>query len=109
MPILSEMPCWEIVQCNKKHSCLYAGEGKKQCWEFIEEDHLCSFHICIDCLVYLAKHEQSTFPEEQFHAIMKQRKKKEFHGQFSTPSQRILCPVACPVATQPKSPLTASL
>ncbi len=86
MALQSEMPCWEIIQCNKKDTCFCAGDKKKPCWEFVKEDNLCSFHICVDCLVYLAKHEKSTLSEEKFYSIMKQRRKqnalKGYEGQL---------------------------
>lgn len=96
MPIHSQMPCWKIVQCGKKENCQRVSVGKKTCWEFVQEDNSCSFHICVDCLVYLAKHEQSTFSEAKFHSIMKQRKKnahKEYRKNFE---QSIGCPIVHP-------------
>jgi hypothetical protein len=87
------MPCWEIIQCNKKNTCFCAGDNKKPCWDFVKEDHLCSFHICVDCLVYLAKHEHSSLSVTKFRFIMKHRKKKALKGYGSNASHS-LCPVA---------------
>ncbi len=77
--------------------CPYTGGTKKACWEFVQEDAACSFHICIDCLVYLAKHEDSTLTEEEFSAIMRQREKDlytriifcNYETQREKPSQGI--------------------
>lgn len=93
MPLQSEMPCWEIIQCNKKDTCFCAGDKKKPCWEFVKEDNLCSFHICVDCLVYLAKHEESALSEKKFHFIMKQREKNTLKGYKSNAAYAPICPV----------------
>jgi hypothetical protein len=74
MAIQSEMPCWEIMQCNKKQICFFAGDEKRECWELVQENDAHSFHICADCLVYQAKHPDSTLTEEEFCFIMEQRK-----------------------------------
>lgn len=74
MSIQSEMPCREIMQCNKKQRCLFAEGEKKECWELVQENDACSFHICVDCLVYLAKHPDSILTEEELRFILKQRK-----------------------------------
>jgi len=75
MSIRSEMPCWEIMQCNKKQICFFAGDDKIECWELVKENDPYSFHICADCLVYLAKHSDSILTEEEFCFILEQRKK----------------------------------
>ncbi len=72
MSIQSEMPCWEIIQCNKKATCLLAEDEKNRCWELVKDDDACSFHICVDCLVYLAKHEDSILTEKDFHSLLEQ-------------------------------------
>ena len=100
MHIKSALPCWEIIQCNKKDTCFYAEDNKKPCWEFVKEDKYCSFHICVDCLVYLAMHEQSILSEEKFYSIMRQRKKQaRKEGYKGNPSYALICPIAA----QPKS------
>ncbi|MBU0663750.1 MAG: hypothetical protein KJ990_04310 [Proteobacteria bacterium] len=74
MFLQSELPCWEIIQCNRKQKCLLAGDVEKACWEMVEDDEACSFHICVDCLVYLVKQKDSPLSEEDFSSILKQRK-----------------------------------
>jgi hypothetical protein len=74
MSVQSEIPCWEIIQCNKKETCLFAENDKKSCWEMVGNDDACSFHVCIDCLVYLAKHKDSPLTKETFRYILNKRK-----------------------------------
>ena len=76
MSIQSELPCGEITLCNGKQKCLLAGEEKKVCWELVKDEVSCPFHICVDCLVYLSKQENSLFSEEEYCSILEQRKKK---------------------------------
>ena len=76
MPKQSELPCWEIIQCNRKQTCLLEGDTKKACWELVETDAACSFHICVDCLVYLAKQKNSILSDEEFCSILAHRKKR---------------------------------
>jgi len=70
----SESPsCWDIIQCKRKDLSLLITENEKQCWEVVKDDHACSFHICIDYLVYLVKHEASHISAEEFCSIQAQR------------------------------------
>ena len=101
MSIHSEMPCWEIIQCNKKHTCLYAHDEKKSCWEMVAKDDAYSFHICIDCLVYLAKHEDTTLTEEDFCFIMEQRMKNVPKEYQINSSHTLTCPVIQIKGTRP--------
>ena len=84
----SEMPCWEIMQCNKKQRCFFAGDEKTECWELVQANDAYSFHICADCLVYLAKHTGSILTEEEFCFIMEQRKSSPQKEWVQNP----LCP-----------------
>ena len=72
----SELQCWEIIQCNKQDDCLLVENGRKACWEVVEADAACSFHICVDCLVYLAKQENSPLSHDDFCSILAMRKEK---------------------------------
>lgn len=76
MSIQNKLQCWEIIQCNRKDKCLLGGDQEKPCWERVKEDDACSFHICIDCLVYVAKQKNSTLSEEEFASILAHRKGK---------------------------------
>jgi hypothetical protein len=72
----SKLSCWEIIQCKKKEKCPRCAEGKKACWEVVKEDDACSFHICTDCLVYLATKENPCFSKDKISFILEQRKAK---------------------------------
>ncbi|MCF8057557.1 MAG: hypothetical protein K9K37_13090 [Desulfocapsa sp.] len=74
MSIYSEMPCWEIMQCNRKQKCLYADGEKKPCWEQVKKNDAYSSHICVDCLVYMVKHVESSLTDLEKRFIMEQRK-----------------------------------
>lgn len=74
MSLLAELPCWEITQCNRKQKCLLASDPERTCWELVKDDKASSFHICVDCLVYLVKHKDSPLSEEEFSSILKQRR-----------------------------------
>lgn len=74
MSLHTELPCWEITQCNRKQKCLLASDPEKACWELVKDDKASSFHICVDCLVYLVKQKDSTLSEEKFSSILKQRR-----------------------------------
>lgn len=76
MSLQSELPCWEIIQCNRKHKCLLSCDAERACWELVKEDEACSFHVCVDCLVYLVKQKDSPLSEDEFHSILKQRRVK---------------------------------
>jgi hypothetical protein len=73
---LREMQCWEIIKCNRKKQCLSGGDQTKTCWERVKDDDACSFHICIDCLVYVAKQHNSLLSEEEFSSILAHREEK---------------------------------
>jgi hypothetical protein len=72
----SELSCWEMIQCNKKDNCPRCSEEKKSCWELVKEDNACSFHVCIDCLVYLATRKNPFFSKNKVSSILKQRQDK---------------------------------
>ncbi len=70
----SESPsCWDITECKRKDLSLLVTENEKQCWEVVKDDHACSFHICIACLVYLVKQEASHISDEGVCSIQAQR------------------------------------
>lgn len=74
MCLQSELSCWEIIQCNRERSCLLANDSERECWEVVKDDEACSFHICVDCLVYLVHQKDSPLTEEDFSSILKRRK-----------------------------------
>jgi hypothetical protein len=80
MALQSELPCWEIIHCNRKQMCLLGGDTEKACWDLVKDDEACSFHICVDCLVYLAKQKDSPLSEEEFCSILEQRRVEGSRG-----------------------------
>lgn len=70
----AEVNCWEVMQCNGHPFCLLKKKTQRNCWEYFEihADYL--FHICMDCLVYVAQKKDSTLGQDEFSAIMAQRK-----------------------------------
>jgi hypothetical protein len=86
------MPCWEIIQCNNEETCLLAENDKKACWEMVEDADAQLFHICMDCLVFLAKHKDSILTKEECNRILKQRKKNvHLVAHTWNPSQTFMC------------------
>ncbi len=73
-----QLPCWEIIQCNLKDICQPPIEEEKACWQVVKEDNTSSFHICVDCLVYLAKQDDSIFSDEELYSILSKRQENEF-------------------------------
>ena len=69
-----KLHCSEVIQCNRKSTCLLTSNSERPCWEAVKDDSACSFLICIDCLVYLAKQENPVFSEEEVYAILSKRK-----------------------------------
>lgn len=72
-----KLSCWEIIQCKKKDTCPRCAVANKACWEVVQEDDACSFHICTDCLVYLATKKQPFFSKNKIMAILERRR---MHG-----------------------------
>jgi len=68
------MQCWDIIECKRKNQCLLVADKEKPCWEEVKDDNACSFHICVDCLVYLVNQETSLISDEEFCSILAQRK-----------------------------------
>lgn len=85
MSVQSEMPCWEIIKCNKKETCPFAGNSKKQCWEMVGIDKACSTHVCVNCLVYLAKHKGSSITEKAFCSILERRQNFIHIAEYKCP------------------------
>ena len=105
MSVQSEMPCWEIIKCNKKETCLFAENNKKPCWEMVGTDKACSFHVCVNCLVYLAKHKDSPLTEEAFCSILERRQNFIHIAEYKCPPS----PTLIDSALTPKGTLNNGL
>ncbi len=73
MSLRSEWPCWEIMKCDESQKCPAKESSSKPCYELIKEHDSYSFNICRDCLVYVAKQEDSKFSKEEILSIMAQK------------------------------------
>lgn len=74
MSLRSEWPCWEIMGCKPEAAAKCpAYQSEKPCWEVMREIDVCSFNICKDCLVYIAKQKNSIFSKEEILSIMCQK------------------------------------
>lgn len=73
MSLRTEWPCWEIMKCKESQKCPARENPSKPCYEMIKEFDNYSFNICRDCLVYLAKQENSKFSKEELLSIMAQK------------------------------------
>ena len=67
-----DLACWEISHCKQSEECPARANPNKPCWEIAAEmpDYRSAFNICNDCLVYLAKKDNSSLPEEELMAIL---------------------------------------
>ncbi len=67
-----DLKCWEITQCKRSEGCPAREEPDRPCWEIAAEleDYRSTFHVCKDCLVYVAKNEDSSLSEEEFENII---------------------------------------
>ena len=74
MSLRSDWPCWEIMKCEPeqtKNCPAYMAD--KPCWEVMRDINACSFNICKDCIVYVAKQKNSMFSKEEIWSIMNQK------------------------------------
>jgi len=84
MPLLTDWPCWEIMQCSPENAAQCpAYRSDKPCWEVMREIDPYTFHICSDCIVYVIKQKSSIFSREEIRQIMR---RKGLHAGVS------LCP-----------------
>lgn len=86
MSLRSEWPCWEIMKCSESQKCPAKESSSKLCYEMIKEHDSYSFNICRDCLVYVAKQEDSKFSKEELLSIMAQKGVSVLDGQKQCPN-----------------------
>ena len=53
-------------------------------------DNACSFHVCMSCLVYLAKHKGSPLTEKAFCSILERRQNITHIAEYKCPPPPIL-------------------
>lgn len=75
MALVSEKPCWEIMQCSGKE-CVARNYPEKPCWEHAEAlNFTASVHgVCCDCIVFVAKQKPAVFSEQELAAIFRHQK-----------------------------------
>lgn len=76
MALVSEKPCWEIMRCNEDAACIARLHPEKPCWEHAEAlNYTASVHgVCLDCIVYVAKHDPPLFTERELVKILGHQK-----------------------------------
>lgn len=74
MSFRSNLPCWEIMQCEPEQiKRCPAAHSEKECWEVMQEINSQCANICEDCFVYLARQHQSVLSEEEIITILRHR------------------------------------
>ncbi len=74
MSLRKDWPCWEIMKCAPEDAekCP-AYQSTRPCWEIMSEIDVCSFTVCSDCIVYVAKQKNSIFSREEILSILCQK------------------------------------
>jgi|MTBAKSStandDraft_1061840.scaffolds.fasta_scaffold02408_17 hypothetical protein len=85
MPVKTDWPCWEIMQCTPENALQCpAYKSNRPCWEIMREIDPFSAHICSDCIVYVIKQKESIFSKEEIIQIMH---RKGIHVDSGCPLQ----------------------
>lgn len=71
----SDLPCWEIMQCQGTEDCPARKRPMENCWEIAREidDYRKAFNVCKDCVVYLLKSKDSILSKREIQTIMKHK------------------------------------
>lgn len=75
MVLVSEQPCWVIMQCSDKE-CVAKNYPEQPCWEHAKAlNFTASVHgVCRDCIVYVAKQKPAVFSEKELAKIFSHQK-----------------------------------
>ncbi len=75
MALVSEKPCWEIMRCSGG-DCVAKRYPDTPCWEHAEAlNYTVSVHgVCVDCIVYVAKHSPPVFSDRELTRILAHHK-----------------------------------
>lgn len=91
MGSLSELYCWEIMQCSKSKTCRAKKNPEKFCWEIAPEtndDYRNYFNICRDCIVRLLKTDSSILSDQEIKKVVEIKTSCELSRKSeSQPSQ----------------------
>ncbi len=70
MTLISDWRCWQIMQCEPEARCSAKERPAEECWEVIGSHDPCSFNICRDCLVYVAKKKDAALSPAEIRSIL---------------------------------------
>lgn len=75
MTHLSDLPCWEIMQCGRNEECVVRLYPDTPCWEIVAElgYYQSSFNVCQDCIVYVSKQTVRVLTDNELVGIMEHR------------------------------------
>ena len=69
------LPCWEITKCEGTDDCPARRAVDTPCWEIARglDDYRNALNVCGDCIVYIAKHDNSGLSPEEINSIFEQK------------------------------------
>jgi hypothetical protein len=73
MTLISEWRCWQIMQCDPEARCPAKEISSEECWDIMGSHNPSAFNICRDCLVYVAKKNDSSLSPEEVINILTQK------------------------------------
>lgn len=72
---VNALPCWEITKCEGTDECPARLDVDKPCWEIASslDDYRNALNVCGDCIVYIAKHDNSGLSADEIKNIFEQK------------------------------------
>ena len=85
MGFMSNMGCWEIMQCENSDGCPAKRKPAKHCWEIASDsdDFRKANNICRDCIVYVLKAGDSILSQQEIETILAQKQRCKMAGKYS--------------------------
>lgn len=66
---------WNTLHSGRKSVCSTGNAPGKNCWKrVLQEDDICSFTVCLDCLVYLYQQKRAALSKDEIRDILQARK-----------------------------------
>ncbi|MBU1232855.1 MAG: hypothetical protein KKD01_11625 [Proteobacteria bacterium] len=66
---------WNTLHSGRKSVCSTGNTPGKDCWKRpLQENDICSFTVCLDCLVYLYQQKTAILSKDEIRDILKTRK-----------------------------------
>lgn len=83
MSSISEMRCWEIMQCSGSENCPARIFPDVPCWEIarIIGSDQSTMGVCQDCLVYIVKANEPILTADELNEIIEYREVMRFTGK----------------------------